>query len=112
MSNRKMNKAFVLSPVVAAMFAVAGNASADTLDTPAIDGANTASIAATANIDMDLAFDQAITYLDTPLDLAALAAGDVKCTFYSNTGGEIKCTFYSQSPNITNYVGDEGVFDV
>jgi hypothetical protein len=112
MSDRKVNKALALSPVVAAMLAVGGNASAHSIDTTDATHLGIASTAAVSNLGMNLAFDSAVTLLDAPLDEAQLAAGDVKCTFYSTGPGGTKCTFYSNSnPNLFDGV-DAGVFNV
>jgi hypothetical protein len=113
MSSQKGNKALVLSPIVAAMLTVAGNASAHSVDTTASINATIASTAAISNLGMDLAFDNAVTLLDAPLDEAQLAAGDIKCTFYSTGPGGTKCTFYSTTSTPNAFGGvDEGIFNI
>lgn len=97
-----MNKK--LSPIVVAMLTVAGNANAEQAIGNTSDIKNspsTTTISDSTNIvDLDLA--GATINLDTPLDENLLAAGDVKCTFYSNSGGEIKCTFYSSTEEVAS----------
>lgn len=116
MNNKKGNKAIVLSPIVAAMLAATGTASADTQQSPYQNSENTITAPLSSNVSMDLSFDGIITHLDAPLDETLLAEGDVKCTFYSNTGGEIKCTFYSTTaPKTQEELGglqDTGMFNV
>jgi hypothetical protein len=113
MSSRKVNKALALSPVVAAMLAVGGNASAHSIDTTDATLTGIISTAAVSNLGMDLAFDSAVTLLDAPLNVFDLDAGEVKCTFYSTGPGGTKCTFYSTNNTQNLFDGvDQGVFNV
>jgi len=106
MSNKHRSKVAALSPVVAAMIAVTGSASANEANAPPttpLEGVSDASLHV-HNMDLELDLNGVITYLDAPLSEELLASGDMKCSFYSTSGGETKCTFYSsnQEPSIPN----------
>lgn len=115
MDKKSRSKVIALSPMVVAMLAVAGHASAAPQHDAGMQqqDAQQANVVHAGSTAVELDLTGIIATLDGPIDEALLAAEDVKCTFYSTGGGGTKCTFYSTgTETLPNIAADGGFYNV